>query len=204
MRALILFGALVLSGATAHADQLHGVFGCDTGEHHERWALKTRSKPASLAEAKSITLAQMLTWAVPAGHTDSEQQAIPPREPKLYTVTGFVRKIKLSDDETNPDCDLHLELAASGDQNATRVIVEIPPTQHALQQQAAGMFNLSDSVQSHTDNGAKALAITVTGYAFLDLSHQCAQFPKAGCKHGGKAVQTIWEIHPVLALKWAQ
>ena len=66
------------------------------------------------------------------------------------------------------------------------------------------MFNLSDSVQSHTDNGAKARAITVTGYAFLDLSHQCAQFPKAGCQHGGKAVQTIWETHPVLALKWAQ
>ena len=43
----------------------------------------------------------------------------PPREPKLYTVTGVVRKIKRSDDETNPDCDLHLERAASGDQNAT-------------------------------------------------------------------------------------
>jgi hypothetical protein len=28
--------------------------------------------------------------------------------------------------------------------------------------------------------------------------------PKAGCKHGGKTVQAIWEIHPVLTLKWAQ
>jgi hypothetical protein len=41
----------------------------------------------------------------------------------------------------------------------------------------------------------------VTGYGFLDLSHQCAKFPRAGCEHGGDRVQTLWEIHPVFAVR---
>jgi hypothetical protein len=96
-----------------------------------------------------------------------------PREPRLYTVSAFVRKIKLSDD----DCDLHLELAGSGAPGAPRVIVEIPAAQAAWQKKASGMFNLSKDVQSHVYNGDKPKPITVTGYAFLDLSHQCAAFP---------------------------
>jgi hypothetical protein len=181
------------------AAQVVGLFGCETDMNHERQALKTRAAPSSLAGATSRTLAQVLTFAIPAGHKDTERDAIKPREPKLYQVTGFVRKIKLSDD----DCDLHLELAASGNNGEPRVIVEIPPNQATLQHKAASMFNLSESVHSHTFNGAKAKRITVTGFAFLDLSHQCTKFPKAGCKHGGERVQTLWEMHPVLAIRFA-
>ena len=174
--------------------------GCTTGDGHERWALKTRSRPRSLARAKTVSLATILGWAVPAGHDATDAAAIAPREPRLYTVSGFVRKIKLSDD----DCDLHLELADSGSPGAPRVIVEIPAALTALQTKTIGMFNLSTDVQSHVYNGDKAKRINVTGYAFLDLSHQCADFPKAGCQHGGDRVRTLWEIHPVLALSWAR
>ena len=62
------------------------------------------------------------------------------------------------------------------------------------------MFNLSDQEHSRTFNGAKALGVIVTGFAFMDLSHQCRECPKAGCNHGGNRVQTLWEIHPVLTL----
>jgi hypothetical protein len=195
----LLAAAACFCAATTALAQTDGLFGCSTGDNHERWTLKNRSKPSSLASAKSITLADILGWAIPAGHTVSEEDAIPPREPKLYTLSGFVRKIKLSDD----DCDLHLELAASGDTGERRVIVEVPAKQHALQNVVAGMFNLSDSVHSHTFNGPKAKRVTVTGYAFIDLSHQCAEFPQAGCNHGGERVQTLWEIHPVFAVRWA-
>jgi hypothetical protein len=65
------------------------------------------------------------------------------------------------------------------------------------------MFNLSDTAKSHTYNGAKALGVVVTGFAFVDLSHQCGRDKKAGCQHGGAQVKTLWELHPVLALKWA-
>ena len=111
-----------------------------------------------------------------------------------------MRKIKLSDD----DCDLHLEIADSGSPGAPRVIVEIPSAQAAVQKKAIGMFNLTTDAHSHVYNGDKAKRITVTGYAFIDLSHQCAEFPKAGCQHGGDQVQTLWEIHPVLAVNWAK
>src|SRR5712691_8724139 len=113
--------------------------GCSTNSNHERWSLKTRSKPNSLASAKTVSLATILGWAIPAGHNATETAAIPPREPKLYTVSGLVRKIKLSDD----DCDLHLELADSGNPGAPRVIVEIPMALKAVQARAIGMFNLT-------------------------------------------------------------
>jgi hypothetical protein len=76
--------------------QVIGVFGCQTDANHERQALKTRSAPPSSAGASARTLAQVFDWAIPAGHTDAEQNAIKPREPKLYQLTGFVRKIKRS------------------------------------------------------------------------------------------------------------
>jgi hypothetical protein len=37
--------------------------------------------------------------------------------------------------------------------------------------------NPDNLLQSHVCNGDQAKRITVTGYAFIDLSHQCAGFP---------------------------
>ena len=65
-------------------------------ESHERWDLKKRKKPASLADAKIVTIAQILDWKIPAGYKKTDNDAIPPRETRLYTVSGFVRKTKLS------------------------------------------------------------------------------------------------------------
>jgi hypothetical protein len=163
--------AAVLVAARARAQP--SALGCAAEGDHERWALKTRWKPRSLTSAKAVSLPTILAWAIPADHGAGETAARRPREPRLYTVSAFVRKIKLSDD----DCDLHLELAGSGAPGAPRVIVEIPAAQAAWQKKASGMFNLSKDVQSHVYNGDKPKPITVTGYAFLDLSHQCAAFP---------------------------
>src|SRR5436190_16861737 len=102
--------------------QLSGMFGCSTpNTDHERWTLKHRKKPASLAGAKRVTISDILDWKIPAGHTDTEEEAIPPREPRLYSVSGFVRKVQLSDD----DCDFHLELATSGTSKKDWIIVEV-------------------------------------------------------------------------------
>jgi hypothetical protein len=94
-------------------------------------------------DAKTVSLATVLGWPIPAGHDASETAAIPPRESKLYTDSGFVCKIKQSDD----DCDLHLEIADSGRPDSARVIVEIPAAHTSLQKKAMGMFNLSTDVQ---------------------------------------------------------
>jgi hypothetical protein len=142
--------AAVLVAARARAQP--SALGCAAEGDHERWALKTRSKPRSLTSAKAVSPPTILAWAIPAGHGAGETAARRPREPRLYTVSAFVRKIKLSDD----DCDLHLELAGSGAPGAPRVIVEIPAAQAAWQKKASGMFNLSKDVQSHVYNDDKA------------------------------------------------
>jgi hypothetical protein len=66
------------------------------------------------------------------------------------------------------------------------------------------MFNLTDDAQSRRYNGEKAKKVKVTGYAFLDLSHQCKTWPSKGCNHGGKEVMTIWELHPIYSIEWTQ
>ena len=35
-----------------------------------------------------MIIGQILDWKIPGGHKDSEEEAIPTREPKLYTVTA--------------------------------------------------------------------------------------------------------------------
>jgi hypothetical protein len=90
---LLVLSVLTITVPNAQAQTTQGLFSCTTDNNHERWALKTRSAPASLASAKPVTLAQILSWAIPAGHTVADVDPIPPREPKLYTVTGFVRLI---------------------------------------------------------------------------------------------------------------
>jgi len=188
---VVAFAMVVVAGPASAQPR---AFRCAAEGDHERRALKTRLRPRSLARARTVSLRTMLDWKIPAAHSASEIDAIPPRERKLYTVTGVVRKIELSGE----DCDLHLELADSGRRGAPRVIVEIPAAQAALQKKASAMFNLSVEVHSHVYDGDGAKRVAVTGYAFLDLSHQCADFPKAGCRHGGDRVRTLWEIHPVL------
>ena len=169
---------------------IRGLWGCTTTDRHQRWALKTRGDDGHRAQAVSI--AEMLTWPVPRGHSVSETAPIQPHEAEQITITGRVRLVKQSPD----DCDLHLEMSEHPT-TGPRIIAEIPPTDMATQQSAVGIFHLSNGHRSAREPG---VSVRVTGFAFLDLSHQCAAHPKAGCQHGGAAVATLWEIHPVFAI----
>ena len=157
-------------------------------------AADDRARRVLTIQPKALQLGGMF------GYKKTHNDVIPPRENKLYTVSGFVRKVKLSDD----DCDFHLELAPSGTATTNWIIVEVGANNKTLQKRVADMFNLNDDVQSHRYNGAKAKKVTVTGYAFLDLSHQCKTWPSKGCNHGGKEVMTLWELHPIYRIEWAQ
>src|SRR5260221_4074369 len=105
----------ILVFATVTAVQ-PSALGCTTDSNHERWSLKTRPKPHSLASAKTVSLATMLGWPIPAGHDAAETTAIPPREPKLYTVSGLVLQIKVSGDRRH----LPLGLENSGNPGGPR------------------------------------------------------------------------------------
>src|SRR4051812_42281840 len=103
LRMLTACVVVTVCASAAHAQTTTGLFGCSTDNDHERCALKTRPKPPSLSPARTITLSRMLAWTIPAGHTAAEENAIPPREPRLHTLTAYVRKIGLSED----DCDFN-------------------------------------------------------------------------------------------------
>ena len=51
---------VVLVAARARAQV--NAFGCNAAGDHERWALKTRSKPRSLADAKVVSRGAILGW----------------------------------------------------------------------------------------------------------------------------------------------
>jgi hypothetical protein len=80
------FGTIILT-STRPPDllapaQRPGILGCLWDDSHERWQLKTRSKPGSLVSAEAVSVTDVLGWDVPQGHHDTETTAIDPRETK--------------------------------------------------------------------------------------------------------------------------
>jgi hypothetical protein len=110
------------------------------------------------------------------------------RELNLYHVgNAFVQFARL----VGSDCDVHVEISATADKNAPRVIVETPH----MDSYCAARHNLAAQLNAHgvivDDAGQEvdpALPADVLGLAFQDLPH----------KRGTPQVATIWELHPAI------
>lgn len=97
----------------------------------------------------------------------------------------------------NPsDCDIHVELSATADKNAPRIIVETPHMDSycASRRELAAQFNAHGLM---IDNNRKEvdppIAVEVLGLAFQDVPHST---------RGSAQVATVWELHPaVVTLK---
>src|SRR5258708_14158066 len=125
---------------------------------------------------------------------------IDPNEEKAFTLSGDLWRVKLEDN----DCDLHLEVAATGGSDTdSRVIVEVPQENQTLHNQLIrpikdpGRADLAAKPQL---DFTTALPITVTGLAFVDATHWNKDQPKKGKSHGTQFVATLWELHPVFGL----
>lgn len=114
------------------------------------------------------------------------------RELNLYHVANaFVQFVRLID----TDCDVHVEISASPDKNAPRVIVETP----LMDSYCSARRNLAAQLNAHgviVDTGGQEvdppLPAQVLGLAFQDNPHA----------RGTPQVATIWELHPaVVTLK---
>jgi hypothetical protein len=114
------------------------------------------------------------------------------RENNLYHVANaFVQFVRLIDS----DCDVHVEISASADKNAPRVIVETPH----MDSYCLARHNLSAQLNAHgltVDDAGQdvdpALPAEVLGLAFQDNPHS----------RGTAQVGTLWELHPaVVTLK---
>jgi hypothetical protein len=145
-----------------------------------------------------VSVREMVRWAAPKNPTVSGSP-LNAREQQLVTVTGWVRLTKISDD----DRDIHIQLGADPAKHFPQVIAEIPPGNKTLRKEFAQALGANVTKSTKFFDESRAMKITVTGFAFFDASHVCADHPKEGCAHG-RGVSTLWEVHPVLAVTRAR
>lgn len=92
----------------------------------------------------------------------------------------------------NGDCDIHLEISATSDKTAPRVITETPvdtefcTARHSIQSQLKQHGFVLDA--QHGGELPQALAADVVGLAFEDFEHT----------RGSAQVATVWELHPAI------
>ena len=120
------------------------------------------------------------------------------RDRKLYSLTGFVRVVKLQ-----ADCEFHVQVAQSREKNAPQVIVEVPHRFGAVQRELMALVAMRDGQKSKVwSDPSSAPHLRFIGFAFLDQPHQTEPPTQEGHRHGpGGVVRTLWEIHPVLKVE---
>jgi hypothetical protein len=209
-KGILLLTAFVLFSGSAWAQ-----LPCTpTTENHERWPVKTRDvSPNFVDDVK--TVADVIRWVVPhvSGWKTMPPETLIADENTRVTVSGYVLLVKHADD----DCDLHVEIAGSKSATAVRIIAEVPPTNPHLQMETLTVLGLStlDPGSKHLYDAKNAPHVEISGLAFLDVSHQLALKDKnghtrtmaelkKGNNHGTARVGTLWEIHPVGAIRIVQ
>jgi hypothetical protein len=161
--------------------------------------LKVRKAPAALKRRRDQRGERTRDRSV--GGTEEPSLSGSPlnaRERQIVTVTEWVRLTKISAD----DCDIHIQLGGDPKRHFPQVIAEIPPGSKTVRRQFAQALGANVTKATKFFDGARAVKVTVTGFAFFDASHVCDGHPKEGCAHG-RGVSTLWEVHPVLAIKRA-
>ncbi|MGA8144235.1 MAG: hypothetical protein WB987_10135 [Candidatus Acidiferrales bacterium] len=174
-----------------------------------RTSMKHRNPPTSTTQPKNATVSQVLSWAAPPDianvKTRRSNQSIDPREDQGFTIDGDLWRVIVEDN----DCDFHLELATPGQpKTASRIIVEVPQgdaflaaRKLLLEELTANGYELSVGKSITLD---EPLRVTVTGFAFYDAAHYSKKNPKKGHSHGTAFVGTLWELHPVWNISFAE
>jgi hypothetical protein len=153
-------------------------------ENQHRSEMKHRSIPTGTIKPTLVSVTDMLNWDIPK---NARGEMSDPRESQVFTVEGYVIHAKLAPD----DCDVHMEIAATNDDKAPRVIVEIPNDK-----------GFEEAQKIAVNSQGKKLAIT--GYPFWDSAHWSKADPKKGHNHGSATVGTLWELHPAWKVELRQ
>jgi hypothetical protein len=137
---------------------------------------------------QEIGVADILAWPqdLPVLPPDAPRSG---RELQLFHVA----RAYLQNASVNPaDCDVHLEISATPDRTAPRVVVETPvdseycSARRQIQSQLAQHGFQLDA--THGGDLPQALPAEVTGMAFEDFEHN----------RGSTEVATLWELHPAI------
>ena len=171
-------------------------------EPHYRWSEKIDTTFANNT-AQDVDVTDVLGWA-PRSITAKDKCAKRAgRERNLYTVTGWVRRVRIHE----PDRDWHIELTENEDDTpvkASCIIVEIPaPTYGDVYTQARAQLAGFVDTLSLKSNGDldQAVQVRFTGAALFDGFHQSRPGggPPHASMHGrcNSSVSALWELHPV-------
>jgi hypothetical protein len=191
MRLPILVGLIALSskGQVLVAQQMCG------GVNHYRWKEKVEA-PGSNAKPETVTVNQILDdWARPALRKSPFCAEREPKEKKRYVVTGWLWRVKDSDD----DGDYHLEITQSKNEFSTRcLIAEIPGKEWGTGygKVRAALESIIDGPVGGTKDFPEPVHIRVTGVAFWDGWHAGTQKPNQHGRCNAPGIG-VWEIHPV-------
>jgi hypothetical protein len=134
-----------------------------------------------------VTVQQILAWPTTA--------ALPPEQPRsgmeLQPVTvaqAYLQNVS----ENAGDCDVHMEISATADPTAPRVVIETPVDSEYCTSRKLIQSTLSQrGFKLDTTHGGdllKPILISVTGLPFEDFEHG----------RGSPQVATLWEIHPAV------
>jgi len=134
-----------------------------------------------------ITVQDILAWP--------ETAVLPPDAPRSGRELQLVQVAQafLINASENPgDCDVHLEIAATADKNAPRVIIETPVDSEYCSNRKLIQSTLAQhGFKMDTTHGGDLimpLPISVLGLPFEDFEHG----------RGSPQVATVWEIHPAV------
>jgi hypothetical protein len=143
--------------------------------------------PISNIPAQEITVEMILSWTQdPPKPIDAPRTG---RENEVFHVaTAFLQEASVN----GADCDVHLEISAIANKNASRVIVETPvdsefcsARQNIQSQLSKHGFRLDSQ---HGGELPQALPVDILGMAFEDFDHN----------RGSAQVATVWELHPAI------
>ena len=130
-----------------------------------------------------ITVTDVLSWP----HTDAAPFNAPRtgRELQLFHIAkAFLQNVYLVKD----DCDLHMELSATADATAPRIVVETPIDASFCPARSAIQAALKAKGLSMTWGTVGSIPVEVIGLGFDDYDHL----------RGSTYVATTWELHPAV------
>jgi len=175
---------------------------CQGQKNGSRWPAKTDPSPLPLDRStiQSVTPSQIYEWKGPdpnvplTPQTDTRIAA----EQKWYSLTGRLVGVKVE-----ADGDITLVLQDADGKKAGSVGAEIPvgPTWCEIRQTVFGWTTQSFPFSF---KGSQRLemrephVITVTGKAFFDVDHASADHSNRRTK---PKKYSVWEVHPVMALR---
>ena len=177
----------------------HGQLNGQTcSDPHYRWTEKTAETLASVTPKAASLHAMLTTWTLPAftGQAQYKCAARAGRELKVYSVLGWVRRVKTAED----DGDWHIELTSRSDSPTDSCIVAEIPDGDGNFGQARSDLQGQVSWDANGDV-AQPVRLRFIGAAFFDGEHRggAQHRDRTDGSHGrcNSSAHALWEIHPV-------